>query len=181
MTPAARSRTATRSRLLEAARLRFQEQGFDGTTVRDIATDAGVDAALIKRYFGSKEGLFTEITLADVSIGRLLEGERSTVGYRMAAELTGKETSPGMETVMRSLGTPAVADRYEAELHERFVVPLAAWLGGRDARLRAGLMVSVLNGIAVSNAVLGQRSLSDAKSSAMTKHVGAVLQSLIDG
>jgi AcrR family transcriptional regulator len=181
MTPAARSRLATRSRLLEAARVRFQEHGFDGTTVRDIAADAGVDPALINRYFGSKEGLFTEITLADVSLGSLLDGDRSTVGYRMAAELTSKETSPGMETVMRSLGNPAVAERYEAELHDRFVVPLASWLGGRDAQTRAGLLVSILNGIAVSNAVLGQRSLTTAKPSVTAKRLGTVLQSLIDG
>lgn len=177
----ARSRSATRTNLLSAARIRFQEHGFDGTTVREIAADAGVDAALIKRYFGSKEGLFTEITLADESLADLLTGDRATVGHRMAERLATKETSPGMETVMRSLGNPAVAERYELELHDRFVVGLAKWLGGRDALVRAGLIVSVLNGIAVSTTVLGQRSLRDAKQSALIKHLGAALQSLING
>jgi AcrR family transcriptional regulator len=181
MTPVVRSRSVTRTNLLNAARIRFQEHGFDGTTVREIAADAGVDAALIKRYFGSKEGLFTEITLADESLSDLLTGDRATVGFRMAETLTTKKTSPGMETVMRSLGNPTVAERYEVELHERFVVGLADWLGGRDARVRAGLMVGVLNGIAVSTTVLGQRSLREAKPSALTKHLGATLQSLIDG
>jgi AcrR family transcriptional regulator len=181
MTSVPRSRSATRTNLLNAARARFQEHGFDGTTVRDIAADAGVDAALIKRYFGSKEGLFTEISLADESLGDLLTGERATVGFRMAERLANKETSPGIETVMRSLGNPTVAERYEQELHDRFVVGLTEWLGGRDAQVRAGLIVSMLNGIAVSNTVLNQRSLREAKPAAVSKHLGAALQSLIDG
>jgi AcrR family transcriptional regulator len=55
-----RSRDAehTRQQLLQAARRRFAFDGYDATTVRDIATDAGVNVALINRYFTSKEGLF---------------------------------------------------------------------------------------------------------------------------
>jgi AcrR family transcriptional regulator len=55
-----RSRDAgtTRQLLLEAARRRFAQDGYTATTVRDIATDAGVNVALINRYFSSKEGLF---------------------------------------------------------------------------------------------------------------------------
>lgn len=50
----------TRRRLLEAARHRFAAAGYAATTVRDIADDAGVNVALINRYFSSKEGLFEE-------------------------------------------------------------------------------------------------------------------------
>ncbi|MFD1722339.1 TetR/AcrR family transcriptional regulator [Amnibacterium endophyticum] len=57
---AGRSRDAanTRRLLLEAARRRFAHQGYSATTSRDIAADAGVNVALINRYFTSKEGLF---------------------------------------------------------------------------------------------------------------------------
>ncbi|PJJ62430.1 TetR/AcrR family transcriptional regulator [Compostimonas suwonensis] len=55
-----RSRDAdqTRRLLLQAARRRFARDGYTTTTVRDIAADAGVNVALINRYFISKEGLF---------------------------------------------------------------------------------------------------------------------------
>jgi AcrR family transcriptional regulator len=43
---------------LEAAGRRFTSSGYTGTSVRDIADDAGVNVALISRYFGSKEALF---------------------------------------------------------------------------------------------------------------------------
>ncbi len=69
--PRARESSAagTRSALLEAAAVRFGRYGYDGASVRDIARDAGVDAALVYRYFGSKDALFrlvsTNIALFD--------------------------------------------------------------------------------------------------------------------
>ena len=53
-----RDADGTRQRLLQAARQRFAQDGYAATTVRDIATEAGVNVALINRYFTSKEGLF---------------------------------------------------------------------------------------------------------------------------
>jgi AcrR family transcriptional regulator len=53
-----RDASRTRQALLDAARRRFARDGYAATTVRDIADDAGVNVALISRYFASKEGLF---------------------------------------------------------------------------------------------------------------------------
>src|ERR1700754_5126920 len=57
-TPRPRDAEATRQALLRAAQRRFGVLGYDRTTTRDVATDAGVNQALINRYFGGKEGLF---------------------------------------------------------------------------------------------------------------------------
>lgn len=46
-----------RERLIEAAIRLFGRHGFEGTSVRDIAEDAGVAFSLIRFYFGSKDGL----------------------------------------------------------------------------------------------------------------------------
>ncbi|WP_307849657.1 TetR/AcrR family transcriptional regulator [Qaidamihabitans albus] len=53
----------TRATLLAAAREVFAESGFDGATVRSIAARAGVDAAMVNHWFGSKEGLFAQAVL----------------------------------------------------------------------------------------------------------------------
>ena len=58
--PRRRDAARTRQALLDAARRRFARDGYAATTVRDIADDAGVNVALISRYFASKEGLFEE-------------------------------------------------------------------------------------------------------------------------
>ena len=48
----------TRSAILAAARSSFAEHGFAGTTIRAVAASAGVDAALVHHYFGTKDELF---------------------------------------------------------------------------------------------------------------------------
>src|SRR4051812_39471436 len=48
----------TRATILDAARSAFAESGFAGTTVRGVAAAAGVDAALVHHYFGTKDDLF---------------------------------------------------------------------------------------------------------------------------
>lgn len=53
-----RDAALTRRALVRAARRRFATEGYRATTVRQIAADAGVNVALINRYFVSKEGLF---------------------------------------------------------------------------------------------------------------------------
>ncbi len=47
-----------KKQLLEIAMKLFSEQGFDGTTTREIAEAAGVNEALIFRHFRTKEDLF---------------------------------------------------------------------------------------------------------------------------
>jgi AcrR family transcriptional regulator len=50
--------TRTRGAILDAARTAFAARGYDAVSVRSVARDAGVDAALVHRFFGSKEQLF---------------------------------------------------------------------------------------------------------------------------
>jgi AcrR family transcriptional regulator len=44
--------------VLDAARAVFAEKGYDAATIRGIARAAGVDAALVHHFFGSKEQVF---------------------------------------------------------------------------------------------------------------------------
>ncbi|HYG27426.1 MAG TPA: TetR family transcriptional regulator, partial [Caulobacteraceae bacterium] len=66
MNEAASERTAssaTRGRLIAAAKRLFAARGFEAVTVRDILTEAGEkNGASISYYFGSREGLIFEIT-----------------------------------------------------------------------------------------------------------------------
>ena len=50
-----------RLHLLDTAERLFSEKGFDGTSVRDIAEEAGINTAMISYYFGSKEKLMEAI------------------------------------------------------------------------------------------------------------------------
>ena len=59
--PRPRDAAASRRALLDAAGALFHARGYDGTTVREIGERAGIDPALIARYFGGKEGLYLAV------------------------------------------------------------------------------------------------------------------------
>lgn len=52
---------SSRERMLDAAEHLFARHGFDGVSVRDITTAAGVDVALISYHFGGKRELFAAV------------------------------------------------------------------------------------------------------------------------
>ena len=67
-TPARKRDAAqTRQDLLDAARELFGAKGYDRTSLREIGERAGVDAALIARYFGNKMALYSATVEADTA------------------------------------------------------------------------------------------------------------------
>ncbi len=86
----------TRERLLAAAREVFHADGFDRASTRVIAARAGVNAALIFRYFGSKAGLYEAAVLTplesfvdDYVTGWLGYQETPHPAHRAASEYLG--------------------------------------------------------------------------------------------
>ena len=68
------TRTDTSAAIAQAALHRFAARGFEATSLREIAGDAGVDVALISYRFGGKLGLWKEIvSAAGVDLREALE------------------------------------------------------------------------------------------------------------
>jgi AcrR family transcriptional regulator len=74
-----RNAAQTRADILSAARHRFATEGFDRTTLRAIAADVGVDAALVIRYFGSKQDLFATATEFAIELPELARADPEDV------------------------------------------------------------------------------------------------------
>lgn len=146
--PRPRDATATRAALLAAARELFAERGYAGTTVRGVADRAGVNQALLFRYFGSKGALFTE-AVTEPALAPLAEGPPETLLERTLTAMFDDAPGAGMfYAVLRSGGTSAEAVR------ERLGTAYAAVFAGlartddpADARLRADLLLAWLLGI----------------------------------
>lgn len=51
----------TRARILDAAERLFMAHGYDGTSMRQITSEAGVNLAAVNYHFGSKEALIQEV------------------------------------------------------------------------------------------------------------------------
>ena len=90
-----RDAAATRAAILEAARGAFTRESYDQVGVREIATVAGIDAALVIRYFGSKEGLFAAAIGKKFDLSLLFEGDARGLGERVARAVLLKPKAAG--------------------------------------------------------------------------------------
>ncbi len=92
-TAAARSRAATRSRLLESARVLFAEKGLRGVTTHDIARRAGVAAGTFYLHFTDKRALFREIMEQSLESLRITMERASATAPDLAAAVRANVTA----------------------------------------------------------------------------------------
>ncbi|MFI7099659.1 TetR family transcriptional regulator [Streptomyces sp. NPDC050161] len=140
----------SRELLLTAASELFAERGFDRTTIRDIGERAGVDPALIARYFGSKTLLYVAALEAEqgaVPPADLLEPERLREIFARADR---RGPVPLAQVAVQRLTDPAAQDAARAALHARLVDPLRDRFvreGVDRPQLRAEIMVAAVIGV----------------------------------
>ncbi|MBS1928899.1 MAG: TetR/AcrR family transcriptional regulator [Chitinophagaceae bacterium] len=67
--------------ILNQAEKLFAKNGYDATTVRDIAEAAGVNLAMISYYFGSKEKLLEALFMERMASGTLLIREINNMAH----------------------------------------------------------------------------------------------------
>ena len=144
--------------MLLAAQSLFGLHGFESTTIREIGDRAGVDAALIARYFGSKADLYIAAVVAEGQGDQLL---RSFDGLAdMATAIVTRTDSQGLGPVTQALirsDTPEeIREAARAHLVRRIVAPMAADMTTRGleaSQLRAEIVASALLGINLARAL----------------------------
>jgi AcrR family transcriptional regulator len=160
VTPRRRDAIATRAAILEAAKAIFVRLGYDRAGLREIAAEAGADVALIKRYFGGKEGLFTEALKASFGPDRLREWNRATfprdVAAMMADAPVDETRTHRFQFLLRAATSPTTAPLLNVAVQERFLEPIRDWLGGSDAQARARVLAAVFIGFLVERLIRGE-------------------------
>jgi AcrR family transcriptional regulator len=146
---------ASRRALLEAAREVFEAVGYDRATTREIGERAGVDPALIARYFDSKEGLF----IAAIAAGSAEEEGIDFAPRALVAFLLERWDERGHNPISRALAsptlTPGARRQISAVVGDRVLAGLVGELrerGTGDAELRAELLVALAVGVAMTRA-----------------------------
>lgn len=81
----------TRERILNAAERLFMANGYEGTSMRLITGDAGVNLASVNYHFGSKESLMQEVFRRRLD---WLNGERLRVLNELEEKAAGKPLKP---------------------------------------------------------------------------------------
>lgn len=180
----------TRQVILDAARATFAEVGFAPASIRKIAAAAGVDAALVHHYFGSKEKLFLATVEIPVDLPQMVSGlsaeGTSGLGVRLATMMLGVWESPAGAGIGAALRT-ALADPARAKALREFVVPQLIGpllrplnLPPEELEVRAALVMSQVLGVITGRYLLGVEPLASLPVDVLAANVGATLQRYFD-
>ena len=182
--------TTTREQIVAAAARCFAAAGYDATSVRHVAAEAGVDPALVRRFFGGKDQLFTQVASALIDPERALAAV--TVGPPEAAaerllryflSLLGDVAQPGpfLGLVRSAVTSEHAAGLLRRFLAERVLGQIAATLRADRPGLRAALVASQLVGLAVTRYAVRLAPLTAADDGQLIDWVGPVLQYYLTG
>jgi AcrR family transcriptional regulator len=158
----AEQRRRTEARILDAATRLFLAAGYERTTIRAVASAAGVDAGLVMHYFESKQELFRRVIdvapVPEVSgtPEQATEQILATLAERLASEPTASLT------IWRSMLTnPEAASAASAAL-ARYQTQIEQAIPADDASLRAAIISAVILGVTVSRHLIKSDELATA-------------------
>ena len=175
----------TRAAILEAARKSFAAKGYDKSSLRGIAREAGVDPALVHHYFEGKAALFAETLDVPVNpaeiIERVTSGDVDRLGWRIVETFLGvwepAERRDALVALVRSSMTSEEAARMLREFLGREVFGrIAASTGVADPQLRGALAASQMIGLVVGRYVIRVPVLAEATREQLVERIGPVLQ-----
>jgi AcrR family transcriptional regulator len=179
--------STTRQEILAAARTVFAAGGYEAATIRAIAAAAGVDPALVIRFYGSKECLFREAVGWPFdpaeAVARIVTGDPAGLGERLARFVVGAwegEDGTAIVALIRAAGAHEEAARALGEfLTHGIVTPAAQALGSSDDVQRLALVSAQLLGVAFTRYVLRAGPLAEADADDLVAALAPGLQRLL--
>ena len=181
----------TRGQIITAARHAFAAKGFAGASMRAIAAEAGVDAALIHHYFESKQQLFLATVALPLGLPQVVEevaaGGRDDLGERLVRTVLGvwdSELQPSLVAAVRTALTDPALTRSVGEFLTLEVVGHVlprGELSPKEADRRAGLVASQILGLVIGRYVLQLPVLVNRNTADLVAEVGPTVQRYLDG
>ena len=163
----------TKELILARARSVFADRGFDKASIRTIASSAGVDPALVRRYFGNKEGLFLaalEVPVQPAELVRRVTGAGlEEVPSRLARTFLAVWDDPVSGPAAVALLRSSFQHEWAASLLREFLITQLfrraasqLGLGPKEMELRFSLIASQVIGMATMRYVLRLEPLASA-------------------
>jgi AcrR family transcriptional regulator len=185
---AARRSDATRAAILQAARVRFAEDGYQRATIRAIAADAAIDPSMVMRYYGNKERLFAAAVDVDLRMPDVSALPPDRLGPELVRHWVRRweldPTGDVLLTLVRSAVTDeAVAERVRGVFQEQ-IMPIVRRLTGGDeaeAAQRAGLLATQMLGLALCRHILRIPPVATMTTETVVERVGATVQRYLTG
>jgi AcrR family transcriptional regulator len=182
--------SGTREAILAAARESFGERGYSDTSVRAVAARAGVDAALVHHYFGTKDGLFRaalELPFDPAAVAPvLLEPGLDGLGERLVRFYLRVWDEPvsraRMQAILRSALTQDAAAALLREVVTREVLGrVAAAVDTPDAELRASFAGTQLVGLGMLRYIVRVEPLASADAETVVAVIAPTIQRYLTG
>lgn len=177
--------SGTREAIRAAAGHQFSARGYDRPSLRSIAAEAGVDAALVAHYFGSKHKLFIDVVElpfdpAEV-VPAVFGGPREGIGERVARFLVTLLEDPEARRrligLVRAAASEPEAARMVRELISReLFARIVDALGVEDSALRAGLLGSQAVGLVMARHIVCVEPLASLPAEALAAAIAPNLQ-----
>ena len=179
-----RSGAESKQRILRTARELFGEHGYGATTVRAIATAAGVDPAMVFYFFGTKQGLFGAAVEMSGTVPPAIEsifaGDLDSIGERIIRTLVENLDKSGRTPLVmltRSAPTDAQSQELLREFIDREITDrLAALLGTPDAALRAAMVNVQILGLTVARYIMRIEPIASASVDELVERFGPLVQ-----
>lgn len=181
--------STSRQAILDAARARFARDGYVATTIRQVAADAGVDAALVMQFFRSKDELFAAVmSISPDTLARLsgaFAGPDEHLGERVVRAFLDvwEGAAQNSQPLMAMLRGAVVNEQANTQLREFIQARLLNAAGPRatdaDAVLRAGLASSMLVGLVVGRRIVGVPALVDAGTETLIGLIAPAIQGVL--
>jgi AcrR family transcriptional regulator len=158
----AEQRRRTEARILDAASRIFLTAGYERTTIRGVASAAGVDAGLVMHYFGSKQELFRRVI--DAAPAPEVSGAPGQAAEQILASLGGRlasEPTASLALLRSMLTNPEAASAASAAV-ARYQAQIAQAIPANDASLRAAVISAITLGVMVSRHLIKSDDLATA-------------------
>ena len=177
-----RDAAQTRADILAAARRRFATEGFERTTLRAIAADVGVDAALVIRYFGSKQDLFATATEFVIELPDLTGAAPDHIAAMLLPRYFAVwEDDHSFLALLRAAMTSRVAaDTLNDTLATNVAPTLAAATPDNDQQ-RIALTDAFVIGLAATRSVLGNLPVSELSREELSRWAAPIFRQLLVG
>ncbi len=182
--------STTREEILAVARRRFLAEGYQRVTLRSVAAEAGVDAALISHFFGSKSGLFGATMQLSVNpaevIAMVVQGPLAGLPTRLLTALVTTWDDPARGAGLRAMAEAATREpevnRLLRELVEQEIMArLAERIGGPDATRRAGMVICQVMGIVFARYVIGIEPLASMPADELVARAAPAVRAVLLG
>ena len=179
----------TKQKILISARKYFTYRSYDQVGLREIAKDAGVDTALINRYFGSKKQLYEEIikvvynTSNSNSLNRSSMFENQDIGQLLALHMIRMQDNSiyaeRNNLFMQSITNDTTAELIGPKFYECFVKQIELAITGNEAKMKAELITSLVIGGSAIFSLFKRNIKTDYDQETFTNNFATMINSIL--